>query len=62
MTAPGRMAPSAHAAELAGHSVDVQLRIYAKYVVGQDELVKRRFGEALRQETSAMSGRDRDGQ
>jgi integrase len=36
--------------EWAGHSVDVLLRIYAKCVVGQDELAKRRIGEALRQD------------
>jgi integrase len=37
-------------AEWAGHSVDVLLRIYAKCVVGQDELSKRRIAEALRQD------------
>ncbi len=37
-------------AEWAGHSVDVLLRIYAKCVVGQDELAKRRITEALRQD------------
>jgi hypothetical protein len=31
-----------------GHSVDVLLRIYAKCVVGQDDLAKRRISEALR--------------
>jgi integrase len=36
-------------AEWAGHGVDVLLRIYAKCVVGQDELAKRRIIEALRQ-------------
>ncbi|HEY2505466.1 MAG TPA: site-specific integrase [Streptosporangiaceae bacterium] len=36
--------------EWAGHSVDVLLRIYAKCVVGQDELAKRRISEALRQD------------
>jgi integrase len=36
-------------AEWAGHSVDVLLRIYARCVVGQDELAKRRISEALRQ-------------
>jgi integrase len=36
-------------AEWAGHSVDVLLRIYAKCIVGQDELAKRRMSEALRQ-------------
>jgi hypothetical protein len=35
-------------AEWAGHSVDV-LRIYAKCIVGQDELAKRRISKALRQ-------------
>jgi integrase len=34
-------------AEWAGHGVDVLLRIYAKCVVGQDELAKRRISEAL---------------
>ena len=34
----------------AGHSVDVLLRVYAKCVVGQDELAKRRISEALRQD------------
>jgi hypothetical protein len=37
-------------AEWAGHSVDVLLRIYARRVVGQDELAKRRISEALRQD------------
>jgi integrase len=37
-------------AEWAGHSLDVLLRIYAKCVVGQDELAKRRISEALRQD------------
>jgi hypothetical protein len=37
-------------AEWAGHSVDVLLRSYAKCVVGQDELAKRRISEALRQD------------
>jgi hypothetical protein len=36
-------------AEWAGHSVDVLLRMYAKCVVGQDELARRRISEALRQ-------------
>jgi integrase len=37
-------------AEWAGHSVDVLLRIYAKCIVGQDELAKRRISEALLQD------------
>jgi len=37
-------------AEWAGHGVDVLLRIYAKCIVGQDELAKRRISEALRED------------
>jgi integrase len=37
-------------AEWAGHGVDVLLRIYAKCVVGQNELAKRRISEALCQD------------
>ena len=37
-------------AEWAGHGVDVLLRIYAKCVVGQDELAKRRISETLRED------------
>jgi integrase len=37
-------------AEWAGHGVAVLLRIYAKCVVGQDEVAKRRISEALRQD------------
>jgi integrase len=40
--------PPTQVAEWAGHSVDVLLRIYAKCLVGQDELAKRRIAEALR--------------
>ena len=45
----GGVAPT-QVAEWAGHSVDVLLRIYAKCVVGQDELAKHRICEALRQD------------
>jgi integrase len=37
-------------AEWAGHSVEVLLRIYAKCIVGQDELAKRRISDALRED------------
>jgi len=37
-------------AEWAGHDVDVLLRIYAKCIVGRDELAKRRISEALSQD------------
>ncbi|TDC07676.1 integrase [Nonomuraea longispora] len=40
--------PAPQVAEWAGHSVDVLLRIYAKCIVGQDEIAKRRISEALR--------------
>jgi integrase len=40
--------PPTQVAEWAGHGVDVLLRIYAKCLVGQDELAKRRIAEALR--------------
>ncbi|PZG15894.1 tyrosine-type recombinase/integrase [Nonomuraea aridisoli] len=39
--------PAPQVAEWAGHSVDVLLRIYAKCIVGQDEIAKRRISEAL---------------
>jgi integrase len=35
-------------AEWAGHGVEVLLRIYARCVVGQDEVAKRRISDALR--------------
>jgi hypothetical protein len=38
--------------EWAGHGVDVLLRIYAKCVVGQDELAKRPISNALRQDSA----------
>jgi len=39
--------PPTQVAEWAGHSLDVLLRIYAKCLIGQDELAKRRISEAL---------------
>jgi hypothetical protein len=36
------------AAEWAGHSVEVLLRIYAKCIDGQQEVAKRRIADALR--------------
>jgi integrase len=41
--------PPTQVAEWAGHSVDVLLRIYAKCLVGQDELARSRISEALRE-------------
>lgn len=43
--------PPTQVAEWAGHSVDVLLRIYAKCLVGQDEIAKRRIAEALEEES-----------
>ncbi|MEV4457337.1 tyrosine-type recombinase/integrase [Microbispora sp. NPDC049633] len=40
--------PATQVAEWAGHSVEVLLRIYAKCIVGQDELARRRISAALR--------------
>ena len=40
----------AQVAEWAGHSVEVLLRIYAKCIVGQDQIAKRRITEALGEE------------
>ncbi|MGW0195921.1 tyrosine-type recombinase/integrase [Nonomuraea sp. NPDC003201] len=39
--------PAPQVAEWAGHSVDVLLRVYAKCIVGQDEIAKRRISDAL---------------
>lgn len=41
--------PPTQVAQWAGHGLDVLLRIYAKCLVGQDELARRRIVEALRQ-------------
>lgn len=42
--------PPTQVAEWAGHSVEVLLRIYAKCIVGQDEVAKRRIADALRED------------
>lgn len=47
---PGGGVPPTQVAEWAGHSLEVLLRIYAKCLVGQNELAKRRIIEALRQD------------
>jgi integrase len=39
--------PATQVAEWAGHSVNVLLRVYAKCIVGQDEISRRRVSEAL---------------
>ncbi|WP_435878060.1 hypothetical protein [Streptosporangium canum] len=41
--------PATQAAQWAGHSVEVLLRIYAKCIVGQDEAARRRIADALRE-------------
>lgn len=40
--------PATQVAEWAGNSVEVLLRVYAKCIVGQDEVAKRRIEEAMR--------------
>jgi integrase len=42
--------PATQVAEWAGHSVEVLLKVYAKCIVGQDELARRRVDAALRGE------------
>lgn len=39
--------PPTQVAAWAGHSVEVLLRVYAKCIVGQDELARRRIEEAI---------------
>ena len=41
--------PAPQVAQWAGHSVDVLLRVYAECIVGQEDAVRRRVEEALRQ-------------
>ncbi|GAB3157669.1 tyrosine-type recombinase/integrase [Micromonospora sonneratiae] len=43
--------PPTQVAEWAGHSVEVLLRTYAKCIVGQDDLARRRIEDALRDDT-----------
>lgn len=50
--------PATQVAEWAGHSVHVLLRIYAKTLVGQDEISRRRIDEALRGTKPATNGDD----
>ncbi|GAA3445354.1 hypothetical protein Pve01_03020 [Planomonospora venezuelensis] len=40
--------PATQVAYWAGHSVDVLLKIYAKCIIGQDEVSKKQINEALR--------------
>lgn len=42
--------PPTHVGEWAGHSVPVLLQVYAKCLVGQDVMARRRVEAALRQE------------
>ena len=41
--------PAPQVAAWAGHSVDVLLRVYAKCIAGQEDAVRRRVEEALRE-------------
>ena len=49
--------PPTQVAEWAGHSVEVLLRIYAKCLVGQDQIAKRRITEALGEGTDQVQPR-----
>jgi len=40
--------PATQVAEWAGHSVNVMLRVYAKCIAGQDDALRRRVEQALR--------------
>ncbi|AVT32471.1 integrase [Plantactinospora sp. BC1] len=48
--------PATQVAEWAGHSVEVLLRTYAKCIVGQDELARRRIEEALKPDDDQDEG------
>ena len=50
--------PAEQVADWAGNSVEVLLRTYAKCLVGQDEISKRRISEMLRRETWARIRHD----
>ncbi|GAA2332240.1 hypothetical protein [Dactylosporangium salmoneum] len=39
--------PATQVAEWAGHSVHVLLRVYAKFIEGQEGIARRRIGDAL---------------
>jgi hypothetical protein len=53
--------PSAQVAAWAGHSIAVLLRIYAKYIDGQDQLNKRRIQDVLGdQSDDATDGKGED--
>ncbi|WP_208818977.1 MULTISPECIES: hypothetical protein [Pseudonocardia] len=40
--------PATQVAQWAGHSVNVLLRVYAKCIAGQDDALRRRVEQALR--------------
>ncbi len=44
-----RRCPARSSRELAGHSVAVLLKVYAKCIDGQDQIAKRRIEDALRE-------------
>jgi integrase len=50
--------PATQVADWAGNSVEVLLSTYAKCLVGQDEISKRRISEVLRRETWARIRHD----
>ncbi|MBN9791170.1 integrase [Pseudonocardia sp. TMWB2A] len=48
--------PAPQVASWAGHSVDVLLRVYAKCIAGQDDAVRRRVEDALRDQDQSVHG------
>jgi integrase len=49
--------PATQVAEWAGHSVHVLLRVYAKCIVGQDELARRRIEDAIREDDDGQEAK-----
>ncbi|MER7280317.1 hypothetical protein ABT369_38350 [Dactylosporangium sp. NPDC000244] len=47
--------PATQVAEWAGHSVAVLLRVYAKCIVGQDAVARRRIEDAMGGDDDAVS-------
>ncbi|BBG04740.1 hypothetical protein PSA01_59400 [Pseudonocardia saturnea] len=42
--------PAPQVAAWVGHSVDVLLRVHAKFIVGQEEIARRRIEDALHED------------
>jgi hypothetical protein len=51
--------PAPQVAARAGHSVDVLLRVYAKWIAGREDAARRRVEDALRSGSSPTPDQDR---